>query len=245
MEEPLVSCLCVTHHHVDLLKRSVDYFQAQTYSHKELVILHRDDNTAADDFVKSLKDQRIIHVIVPAEGLTLGERRNIAIDRSNGFYFCNWDDDDWMHSSRLERQVRQLRQSGKKGNVISNVLIFDATQGTAYLSASRPWEGSILCERSVVNSLFRYEELRKGEDSVFIARLVQEGLLSFTEHPYLYIYCYHGGNTWGRQHWEDRILKYAMKLPVEMNRLVNDIVSDRYSCAEASVLLDEWLERQR
>jgi hypothetical protein len=48
---------------------------------------------------------------------------------------------------------------------------------------------------------------------VVIARLLDEEKLVALDRPGLYIYTYHGGNTWTRAHFRKRILKDAEALP--------------------------------
>src|SRR3989337_2854355 len=103
LNQPLVSCICISHHSIAFLMRSIECFQQQTYTHKELIVAFTSDNTAASDFLSQVKDPSIKTLIFsPDIPLTLGEKRNMAIEFANGFYFCVWVDDDCYIRIRLE-----------------------------------------------------------------------------------------------------------------------------------------------
>src|SRR5690606_39021363 len=108
-------------------------------------------------------------LIFPAgSDLTLGEKRNAAIDFCNGEYWCTWDDDDFHHPDRLTIQMVALQKSEYKSAALSRVILYDAKTASAYLSAKRyAWEQTVICERSLSleNPLFRYIARQKGEDS--------------------------------------------------------------------------------
>lgn len=214
---------------MNLLRRSIRCFQEQTYQNKELVISFTSDNKDAIALLEELKDSRIKPVLIPENTkFTLGEKRNWAIDHSSGFYFCVWDDDDWYSSNRLECQVRSLEGTPFKSAVFSSVILFDSDTNEAYRSATRwAWEQTLLCERTVFKSpSLRYPALDKGEDSVLIYNLKKDNLLLTTHHSALYIYVYHGQNTWHRQHWDDNFIRWATKLTAFQSAAVYKILHD-------------------
>jgi glycosyltransferase involved in cell wall biosynthesis len=87
--DPLVSCLCVTHNRVPYLKRAIDCFSNQTYKNKELVVVYGAEDSDTVDYLKSRTDIDIKRVELPATTpLTLGERRNLSIQASNGITFA-------------------------------------------------------------------------------------------------------------------------------------------------------------
>jgi glycosyltransferase involved in cell wall biosynthesis len=227
--QPLVSCICVTHHSVEFLKRAIRCFQEQTYQNKELVISFTSNNKDAIALLEELKDERIKPLPIPENTkFTLGEKRNWAIDHSTGFYICVWDDDDWYNSRRLEFQVKSLEGNPFKSTVLSSVILFDSNTNEAYRSATRwAWEQTLLCERAVFDtSSLRYPALDRGEDSVLIYNLKKSCLLLTTHNPALYIYVYHGQNTWHRQHWDENFIRWATKLTVPQSAAVHKILYD-------------------
>jgi glycosyltransferase involved in cell wall biosynthesis len=137
--------------------------------------------------------------------ISLGELRNIAIRASRGSLFCQWDDDDWFHPERLATQYAYLRGNRADACLLNHWIVFDTKTGSAYISPKWNWEGSILCKRKAFSKNVSYAHISKGEDTVFINRLKKNHSIALLNRPHLYIYVYHGDNTWDRQHWDSNI----------------------------------------
>ncbi|RKZ53629.1 MAG: hypothetical protein DRQ99_31665, partial [Candidatus Parabeggiatoa sp. nov. 3] len=58
---PLVSCLMVTCGRFEMAKRSIHCFCKQTYPNKELVIIDNDDTDSLANWVKTLRDSRLVY----------------------------------------------------------------------------------------------------------------------------------------------------------------------------------------
>ncbi len=241
-DEPLISCLCVTRDRAPLLERAVRSFRDQEYGHKELVIVYESDDPATGKFLTGISDDNILKIQVPAAPrLTLGGLRNLAIEESRGGYFCQWDDDDFSHNQRLSFQMEVLRQSAMPACVMFHWLMFDETCGQAYVSSMRPWEGSLLCKKSLIGDELSYENKSRGEDTSLISGLFSKNLVFPVIMPKLYIYVYHGGNVWTEEHWSG-IFRGSTKLSAESSRIIQDILDGKYTGEEASSLLDEIAE---
>src|SRR5688572_5563492 len=121
-EHPLISCLCLTENRPEFLRHAVDYFRNQTYPNKELVVAYPSTDLQTSQFIKEVHNPGIIPL--PFENgreISLGKKRNLAIEKSNGKYFCIWDDDDWYHPKRLQHQFEVLTQSTAKCCVLSRI----------------------------------------------------------------------------------------------------------------------------
>jgi glycosyltransferase involved in cell wall biosynthesis len=218
LEQPRVSAICITDHRVDFLRRSIWCFFQQKYSNKELIVVVPQHDEETLQYLESLGSPEITIIPIDAsDPITLGEKRNLAVQMSTGFYFCTWDDDDWYHANRIAHQVAHAQQTGKRSSAISNVLVYDTQEQQAYLSFHRPWEQTLLCERSIVTGGIGYGNLNKGEDSVLVAALRENGWIDSFFEPFLYIYCYHGGNTWHREHWKQNIFQPGKTLSKEFS----------------------------
>jgi glycosyltransferase involved in cell wall biosynthesis len=218
VEDALVSCICVTRNRVALLKRAVHSFQYQTYSPCELIIQYEADDLATRTYLSTLVDPRIVPMEVQAmPRLSLGSRRNIAVRDARGKYIAQWDDDDWSAPSRLAEQVAAIRTSGRQGCVLLRCVLFDGALQRAWVSASRFWEFSLVAERSAVPA---FPELEKGEDTPVILRMLNAYQLAGIDRPDLYVYVYHGANTWDREHWENAIAKDAQALPLSESQAI-------------------------
>ena len=214
-DQPLVSCICLTHNSIDLLQRSIRCFRDQTYRNKELIVSFSADNTTAAGLLDRLRDPAIRPLIYsPGQKMTLGEKRNAAIGDARGHYICNWDDDDWHHMKRIETQVKYLLGTKYKASILSKLILYDGVSGDSYISATRwGWEQTLVCEKSTFDDPdWQYQHLDRGEDSPLIYKLKQNDLLVSIPSPHLYIYVYHSQNVFHREHWEVNLLPWAEKM---------------------------------
>ena len=106
----------VTANRANLARRAIQCYLQQTYPNKELVII--DDGQ--EDYAPVLADVpagelRYIK-LEPAPGQVLGMLRNRSLEEATGDFMAQWDDDDWYHPERIERQARVLMgDAGFKG----------------------------------------------------------------------------------------------------------------------------------
>lgn len=210
MSTPLVSALMVTRDRASLARRAIHCLAAQTWAHKELVII--DDGTEDYEPVIAPYRDRIAvqyHRITNDGTLLLGGLRNLSLDRASGEFLVQWDDDEWYHPQRIEAQVRALEQSRLDAVTLRWTLMhLDAPGYTGHLYRTglrSGTPGTILHRRSDL----RYENLRRGEDSVYRNRLAQSlrvGIMA-EPHSHLFIRCFHGGNTWDLTHFTERLHK--------------------------------------
>lgn len=241
---PLVSCICLSHNRVDLLQRSVQCYRDQTYSNKELIVALNADNAAASNFIAELNDASIKSLVFQTgTNISLGEKRNLAIDFSSGFYFCVWDDDDWHNMSRIETQVKSLVGTHFRSSILSNITLFDSKNEECYVSAMRwGWEQSLLCEKSLLDTFsLRYDNRNRGEDSALVCNLREMGLLLAMTSPELYVYVYHGNNVFHRGHWEVNLLPWATKVSPDGAGIVRKILQGDLSNPFASEALAQVL----
>merc|ERR1712193_55833 len=76
------------------------------------------------------------------------------------------------------------------------------------LCQSNRWPGSLMCERLAMP---QYLSNSRSEDSLLLEDLLELGHgLALVPETGLYIYEYHGSNTWGRQHFEQMISIYGV-----------------------------------
>lgn len=209
MPDPLISCLCVTRNRPNLLRRAVECFQAQTYVNRELIAVYEADDVETREYLRTVADDAVRTFEVPVDRKrTLGELRNYAVEVSLGDYVCQWDDDDWYRNDRLSVQMGALRESGKEACVLARWICLDALTQTAYIGRRRQWEGSLLCRKSTLPA---YPHLPRGEDTGVVEQLQRTRQLLRLDRPEVYVYTFHGDNTWDRAHWS-RVLDGASRL---------------------------------
>jgi glycosyltransferase involved in cell wall biosynthesis len=208
MGQPLVSCLMITAGRSRLAERAVRCFCAQTWTNKELIVL--DDGP--EDYRRMLlpysdaaniRYRRLEHD--PAR--RLGALRNLAIEDAGGDYLAQWDDDEWYHPERLERQMQPILE-GSGASVLRQTLMHldtpEYVERPYRTGLRRGTPGTIVFRRTST----RYPNTRRGEDSDFLSRLRRSGAgvtVLGPECSHLFIRCFHGANTWDRTHFSERL----------------------------------------
>lgn len=226
LSTPLISGLCVTRGKPHMLHRAITCFEEQTYPNKQLVVVYEDDDCKTQAYLKSRSwsaEYKLLQIQVLPVKKTLGELRNLSVSSADGEYVCQWDDDDWYDSDRMSVQMEHIRESGLPACILSRWVVFDSVSQKAYISNRRLWEGSILCRKDIMQQK-PYPELSIGEDTAVIDYLAQHKLLAIIEDmPELYIYIYHGGNTWQQQHFT-QIFNASMLLGPEDCEQVRNVL---------------------
>lgn len=237
VQDPLISCLCISKGNPSFLKTIIDCFISQTYPRKELIIIYEGSN----DFLETLDhpEHNIkTYQVALAPKKTLGDLRNMAVSNAEGEYVCQWDDDDWYHKDRLLNQYNYSKTDNCAGSILNRWLVYDKSEKVAYLSNERLWEGSILCQKEPMLQS-KYESLSIGEDTSVIEYLDSNKLLQhMPSSAHLYIYTYHGKNTWDHQHWS-RIFDYSTRLSETQSEIVEKILNGQLNCSEGSLILDD------
>lgn len=222
---PLISCLMVTRGRPRQAARSIACFLSQTYERRELIIVDDDPDSQLAALIAAMGSSHIRHVRLPDQGLKLGALRNIALEHAIGDYICQWDDDDLYDPVRLEVQWKALHSCGGQASVLARWTIWWPRSQRLAVSCYRDWEGSLLCERSLMP---RYPEWPRGEDSEVLERLRETVRLVRIDLPRLYIYICHGANTFEvdhfEHHWHQASLRWSQsdskRLELELDRRV-------------------------
>ncbi len=230
MTSPLISCLCLSYKRPQQLARAIECFRGQTYENKELIIVGHSDDAESLHVAREAGPDVKFHAVPKA---ILGELRNTSVALSGGEYFCQWDDDDWYHKNRLSEQLKAIRKSKKQACVMAYWLMYDQLTGAGYLSLPSMWAGTLMCSRSVYAEGVLYQNLGKNEDSEYLMELYAKNCLVPLIMPSLYIYVYHGSNTWEQDHFRT-IFSHSQRLPASISKLIGKIVSQEYSHAYAS-----------
>jgi glycosyltransferase involved in cell wall biosynthesis len=238
-ETPLVSCLCVTRNRTAHLRRVIENFQNQTYPNKELLVLFESDDHMTKQLSISGKAVNIRwHEVPSTPKMSLGGLRNLSIELAAGEYFCQWDDDDWYHRKRIEMQLNCLLESHKWACLLGYWLMYDSVVEKAYLSHMEAWGGTILCRKDVVSAINRYPDQTRHEDTHFIRNVLT--LKNFVPliMPSLYIYVFHGHNTFERPHFQE-LFSMGQALPAHVGKLFKNIFDGKISYTDACRLLLE------
>lgn len=213
---PLVSCICITNNRPLLLRRAVSCFLEQDYPNCELVISYPDTDVETKSLIKELAIHKNLSLLaIERKNITLGQARNEAIRACNGSYVCIWDDDDWHHPNRISHQITDLLNpdNSYEASILKRIFFYDHTTDLAYLSFPYTWDGTLMCKKGMLLHN-EYAHRNYGEDTHIVPFL--EGrklLLHIGESPFLYVYIYHGNNTWPYEHYQ-----YFLKKSTLLNK---------------------------
>jgi glycosyltransferase involved in cell wall biosynthesis len=211
-DKPLISCICITKNRSKLLRRAIECFRNQELQGNELLICYPQSDVQTQTLITVYKgDSQILFVERPND-MTLGNARNHLLYKCRGSYICIWDDDDWHHPQRLSKQYNSIKNNVRQyqGSILTRIFLYDYTTDLAYLSFSYPWDGTLLCRKEILLQN-PYANRNKGEDTHVVPFLHSRGIINFIQdEPTLYIYTYHGGNTWDYEHFQIFIEKSTL-----------------------------------
>ncbi len=209
-KQPKVSCLMVTADRPVLFRRSLQSFLNQSYENRELVILD-DGQHDLSKIIELYPGQEIHYYRIQKDpNQVLGSLRNMTLEKANGDYICQWDDDDWYHPERIEKQVAVL-ENGFDACVLSNTLMhldqppyFDHPY-ISYFKKGTP--GSIMHRK---DSSIRYPAMRRSEDDIYMGHWKKRRFTKLDRsHAHLFIRCFHGSNTWDMKHFLEQMRNTA------------------------------------
>lgn len=226
--------------------KSIISFLAQTWINKELVVINDGEPLGADHWSQPAQNGypaveiREIMIAYPAihpapPRLTLGELRNRGLQEAKGEYICQWDDDDFSHEERIERQMQLALEHPGCPVTLSHQIRVGLKNGNALVWKGMPLRdgrdcgivGTILHPKTVIG----YAAEGKHEDSHFIAKWPDVRVLNNVDHPELYIRTYSGYNTFGERHVLSYVAgpgKKAWHMPDHSKRYVQHILHQHY-----------------
>lgn len=208
-----------------MIKRAIVQYVAQVHENRELVIVV--DHPPKRDLkrlIRHIQDlsRSDVRLVVPPAGkyLTLGALRNLSIDKARGKIICQWDDDDFHHPERVSTQLKVLLEKGKGGVYLQDVLHFCTETKVLYWAE---WgRTNIGCHPATLlaysHPKVRYPTrgplAKRGEDCTFLLKMAKHaGLYGLAGQPHLYVYVFHGTNTWTTDHyWEQFRLARPVRL---------------------------------
>lgn len=214
---PLVSCLMVTRGDERAMRQATGCFLAQTYGHRELVVVSESRNSNVEAFVSGLGDPRVLYVAGP--DAPLGALRNASMTAAKGAIVCQWDDDDLNDPMRLEMMVSALAATSVDAVFLARVTMWWPARRKLALSEPRLWEGTMVARRETVPP---YPEYRRGEDSAMMDTLRARSRIAALDAPGLYVYRVTGRNTWDEGHFEGLFSRASEDLSTEYQARVVD-----------------------
>ena len=199
---PLVSCLMPTGNRREFALQAIRYFQRQTYSNRELVIIDDGDQPLHS----SLPDDPRIRYFRVSCGLSIGAKRNLACQNSRGEILVHWDDDDWYGPGRLEAQVVPQIRGSADVTALQDTLFFDLPRWEFWCCSSVVHRrmffagvhgGTLAYRREIWERGSHYPNQSMAEDAVFLCDSLNRGarLMSVPNEGH-FLYVRHKTNTW-------------------------------------------------
>lgn len=205
----------VTCGRIALTKRSIQCFCDQTYPNRELIIITNEKKSIISQLTKCIASFNaqinIRFEAISDRKYTLGELRNQSIEKATGEIVCIWDDDDLFYPERLMQQYLNMVESQAEASLLSTYLHFfepDLILGwsvwrSRLTESMNGLPGSLMMYKHLAVSYPNSGVLASaGEDSYLLFRLYHRGIkvAILPDKAYLYIYCFHGENTWTEKH---------------------------------------------
>lgn len=203
---PLVSCLMVTADRPHLVPRALHCYEQQTYPNTELVVLDNGDEPI-EHLLTDVEGPVTYRYQEKEPGMTVGALRDIPLEEANGtFVVPQWDDDDWSHPRRIERQVAVLQQGYDACTLQGTLMHVDHPDYFEH-----PFIGLLpngvpptIVHRQ--NADIRYPNLPRVHDTEYVNKWREQRycILPRTESR-LYLRYFHGDNLWEKGHFLRRL----------------------------------------
>ncbi|MGI9482084.1 MAG: glycosyltransferase [Hyphomicrobiales bacterium] len=182
--EKLVSCVMVTRGNLNILRHSVNCFLNQSYQNRELVVVLRKTSPEVESYFSEVKENALvpIRVFVAPGTLSLGDRRNMSIARSQGVFICTWDDDDLHHPRFLEFMVGYIMANRVGAAFLNQLTIWWPARKRFAHSKLHYWEQTMVARRGLVPI---YPDSPKREDTFVKTAIAQQHLVALVVAPHL------------------------------------------------------------
>lgn len=190
---PKVSCIMVTKDRRDFVKKALEYFQAQTYPNKELVVVD-DGKDSVEDLCAGVPETQCVRV--PPQ--TVGSKRNVACQVATGSLIAHWDDDDWQSPNRLVLQVAELKADKWILGIYRPIFGVLATRKLYIFGGPRSsptyCSGSTILFRKSLWDRMRFCSVNVGEDTAFVTGCPQTKIQQM-DYSGFNVALVHEGNT--------------------------------------------------
>jgi hypothetical protein len=197
---PKATCIMPTYNRRDFVERSIRLFLAQDYPHTELVVV--DDGE--DDVSDLVTPGTPVRHLALAERTTIGEKRNLVAEATDGDVLVQWDDDDWYGPRRLSQQIAPLVAGRADVTAIQKSWLADVGERRFYRRCVLPRRvtealalGTLSLTTDVWRRSHRYPDASRLEDFTMFLRAADLGArVESVPNNGIYVYVRHGSNSW-------------------------------------------------
>lgn len=192
---PLVTCIMPTYNRRSFVPQAIRCFLRQDYPNLELLVV--DDGT--DSVADCVPASERIRYLRLNQKMTIGAKRNLAVEKARGEFIVHWDDDDWYPPSRVSTQIAALLERGADICGSSRVSFYNATTDQAweyrYAASGAAWvAGATLAYRRSFWQRNKFPNIQVGEDSRFVWSRAVKNICDLRQ-PALCVATVHAGNT--------------------------------------------------
>ena len=131
-ELPVVSVIMNCYNCSKYLRESIDSVYAQTFANWEIIFWDDASTDSSAAIAHSYNNK--LHYFDSKVKVSLGEARNLAIDKASGKYITFLDCDDTWLPEKLELQVRLMETRPEVDFIYGNYYIFNSENNTRYLN---------------------------------------------------------------------------------------------------------------
>ena len=195
---PLISVLMNCYNSDKYLRESIESVLNQSYSNWELIFWDNCSTDESANIVKAYVDKRIRY-FRGREFVSLGEARNLAINKVAGEYLAILDCDDVWLPSKLEKQVAIFLREKDVAAVYSNYLKLDEKGGyeqnllnNRLIRRGRTFENiflhkltipwpTVMFRTSVVIEVGMFSHYKQVEDFDILLKIAVKGLFFYID----------------------------------------------------------------
>jgi glycosyltransferase involved in cell wall biosynthesis len=181
--------------------QAIQYFLRQDYPNKELVIVDDGSDNVAD----LIPVQAQIRYIRLNQKVSIGKKRNMAVEQSKGEIIVHWDDDDWYAANRISYQVEPLLARKAQVCGLETSFIYDLLQNTfwscdadlhAMMFCADIHGGTIVYTRELWEKYAKFPDASLGEDAAFLRAISNKVRIAKLPNRNVFIYLRHNTNAW-------------------------------------------------
>lgn len=105
----MISVIIPTHNRGYIIKKSIDSVLSQTYKNIELIVVDDNSTDNTEQIIKEINDSRLIYIKLN-KNVGANAARNIGIKKAKGEFIAFQDSDDEWIDSKLEIQLKELKE---------------------------------------------------------------------------------------------------------------------------------------
>ncbi len=199
---PLITCIMPTRNRRTFLPLALRHFLAQDYPQKELLIVD-DGPDPVGDLAEGQPSVTYLWLGTP---LSIGAKRNLAVEQARGTIIAHWDDDDWYAPNRLRYQAAPILAGEADLTGLENAYMLALPAGECWTTQAALHRrmfvgnvhgGTLMYRKAVFGAGLRYPEVSLAEDAALLAGAQRRGYrLAGLPNPGVFVYMRHGQNAW-------------------------------------------------